>query len=376
MMPAPARPTQSLDFDSLNPDLTSALQEERGNLDWKGGNLDWIRAEGNLQFVDIPAKLRELIDHCWKAASVSNGAPRNPFGITLGSSPAKQKNSLGDVSRVDAHAANLVISRGTPAEIIAKQSRANQYLARNAPYVKQVAPLDHGAVAQAVASIGSDWKLHEKLERVNAYTFRGDTRNPAALMKANGFQPPLTRTDPHYVSNVIYTQFAAYMQRRLNMTISKTLFDDVYNKTVTSPADKRVMHDFFVWRSLVENEAFHAGIMLADETLKGYISTSRAVNVAKGFAGKGANGNGFVYVTLVRGGFVIPEKGKHQWTSIFGEQEIAVPASVAWNEIFGYREVVAGANMFTGPIYIRKGFSQRNREAFTQVCELLSGKKQ
>jgi hypothetical protein len=91
------------------------------------------------------------------------------------------------------------------------------------------------------------------------------------------------------------------------------------DKTVTSDEAKRVMMSFSIWRALADSEALHAGRMVASEALKGHISTTRAVSVAKHFAKAG----GWVYMVLVQGGFLLPAKGKHVWTQIFGEQEIA-----------------------------------------------------
>jgi hypothetical protein len=33
-------------------------------------------------------------------------------------------------------------------------------------------------------------------------------------------------------------------------------------------------------------------------------------------------------MVLVQGGFLLPAKGKHVWTQIFGEQEIAMPVLI------------------------------------------------
>jgi hypothetical protein len=230
-------------------------------------------------------------------------------------------------------------------------------LVPDAPYIGAVVP--------------TDWKTHEELKRVNGYTFRGDTRDPLTIEKANGFQPPITRTDQQYVDNVIFPMFQSYMKRRFQMDVSKDQFERVYKEKV-QPNEKMVLHNFFVWRSMVENEAYHLGKMLADETLKGYISTSRAVTVAKGFAGEKG---GYVYLTLINGGFLVPDKEKHQWTKVFGEQEVALPASVPWSKIFAFRNV-GSDGMFTGPVYFRKGFQQRNANAYREAYELLSGKVQ
>ena len=41
--------------------------------------------------------------------------------------------------------------------------------------------------------------MAKDLERINAYTFRGDDREPYEVMKAGGFNPPASRTDDRYL---------------------------------------------------------------------------------------------------------------------------------------------------------------------------------
>jgi hypothetical protein len=104
--------------------------------------------------------------------------------------------------------------------------------------------------------------------------------------------------------------------------------------------ERRVLVNYFAWRSMTNYEAFHLGRMLADETLKGYISTTRAVTVARKFA----KANGWVYLTRVRGGFLVPDKGTgtgvlKEWVKKFGEQEVALPGTLKWKDVFGFRQV-------------------------------------
>ena len=143
------------------------------------------------------------------------------------------------------------------------------------------------------------------------------------------------------------------------------------DKTVTSDEAKRVMMSFSIWRALADSEALHAGRMVASEALKGHISTTRAVSVAKHFAKAG----GWVYMVLVQGGFLLPAKGKHVWTQIFGEQEIAMPVLIPWSNVFAFRQVQPqGMNKFAGPLYYRRGFDKQNPDVFKASYDLLSGK--
>ncbi len=364
---APARPgalaAQAFaGFEEFQPDAELAKQEAPGNVDWKGGSLPFIPAEHNLAFVDLPARLVQLVQHCWTAASVSEDAQRSGLQIGAGS----RVNHIPDKI-------NQLKSSFNPKNIL----EAKSVQERNNPYAKQVAPLKEydrrmqEALPYLGAVVPNDWKVTEQMERVNAYTFRGDRRDPKSIHAAGGFHPPITRTDSYYVDTVIFPMFRDYMKRRFNVDITRPVFQRVYNQQLAFPQDRMVMANFFVWRSMVEGEAYHVGRMLANETLKGYISTTRAVPVAKGFA----RVDGWVYLTLIRGGFLVPDRGKHEWTTIFGEQEIAFPGAVSWDDIFGFRQV-NDYKKFTGPIYLRQGLAGRNPTAFQQVLKLFSGQVQ
>ena len=82
-----------------------------------------------------------------------------------------------------------------------------------------------------------------------------------------------------------------------------------------------------------------------------------------------------MYLTLVKGAFLIPDRDKHIWTTIYGEQEVALPGALDWADIFGFRAVGEGDKFF-GPIYFRKGFSNNHWHQFTQAHDLFSGKVQ
>jgi len=373
--PAPARPSAAAplhisDFDVVAPDAEFARQEQPANSAWKGGALPFIPAESTLPFVDLPGKLVELIDHCWKSGSTPAqpraGRVQIGAGARTGHIPGL-KNALLDSSSPEGTLRGIEL--------------------RNADYRKQVHPLAdvaRGAFPHLKSIVPTDWKVTEQLQRVNAYAFRGDKRGPKEVRAHGGFNPPITRTDQYYVENVVYGQFNSYMMRRFGFTqdLPKDVFDRAYRKACTSPDDRMVMQNFCVWRSMVENEAYHLGRMLFKETLKGYISTTRSVTVAKGFA-RGNGGPGWVYLTQVCGGFLVPEspatpgqqQAVHQWTQSWGEQEIALPRPIPWELVFACRQTASSGN-FTGPIYMRRGFGARNGHAYKEAFELLSGRVQ
>jgi hypothetical protein len=227
-----------------------------------------------------------------------------------------------------------------------------------------------------------DWHLAKDLERINAYTFRGDSREPHLVMKAGGFNPPSSRTDDRYLENNIYPCFMGYMSRRFGMPpdalMDKRNFMNMVKGAILSEYDRNWWVEYTMWRSLEDQEKFHPGRMVAEELLKGYISTTRDVCVAKGFALRSGQDNGWVYVVLVEGGIVVPDTGKHVWTMLYGEQEIAYPGSLPWARIYGMRQVEKATSKFvpSQPLLLRKGFQEKDPEAFRECYAVLSGKPQ
>ena len=159
-----------------------------------------------------------------------------------------------------------------------------------------------------------------KIDRVVAYGFRGDSRDPDTMKAAKGFLPPSTRQDERYLNGAVFEQFQDYMKRRFQQDITLDEYKVALAKSMDAQA-KQLFLEYSIWRAIIKSEELHLGRMLANEGLKGYISTTKAVTVAKAFAGRG-----WVYCLLVRGGYLVPPKGKAEWTKLFGEQEVAFPA--------------------------------------------------
>ena len=359
MTPTPARPLPPRsaplnpllrDFEELQPNPQFAAEEGGGEFYHSGPPLNYIESESVAAGPQLPEVVQRMIQATWKKASIPQMRQKGP---TIGS---------------------------------AVNTRMQGSFAQPAPYVKQVAPLRvfdeyfHDAQkATAEARRNPDWSALKQgpdthFPRVNAYTFRGDSRLPEDIRAANGFFPPITRNDTYYVNNTIYPQFSDYMKRRFGngVDISQADFMRAYNQTVRDDADRHLLRSYLSWRGLLEAEAYNIGIMLAQEDLKGYISTTKNVKVAKAFSySKGA-----VYVTRINGGFLVPDKGKHIWTQLFGEQEIAFPGHIPWSEIFAFRrtEKAGTLAMFSGPIYIRRTLRATNLKVFNAIYDVLSGK--
>lgn len=340
------------EFECWHPDPMYAFSETAGAVGWNGPEIPSIKAGDEVSAVDLPSTLINLVKNCWQMAKVPTGAARG--GVQLGGARQQAFGSL-------------------PQNVQTRmQADGKHYKFVSPTYDDRIG--DAGYKMDALKHLGgvaNDWKVHEEMERICAYTFRGDKRSPVVIRTSGGFSPPISRTDRWYTENVVAPQFVSYMTRRFNVPMSPATFLKIYDGTLAGDAAKQVMQMFALWRMLIEGEALHAGRMVAFEALKGYISTTRATCVAKGFA----SGQGWVYFTMVPGGFVLPPKAKHKWTPLFGEQEIAFPGALTWQNIVGFRQV-GGDLRFVGPLYFRKGFESTNLRVFREGFDLLSGKGQ
>ena len=218
--------------------------------------------------------------------------------------------------------------------------------------------------------LAKDWQRVKDLERINAYTFRGDKREPVELMKAGGFKPPASRTDDRYLESLCQL-FKSWVKSSLNVDVNwidPRNFAQALRTTIPNDSDRIWWGEFLFWKAIVKGEKLHAGRMVANQPEKGYISTSRNVEVAKVFSG-----GGWVYVVLVEGGMVIPE-GPDPWNTHPGEQEISYPVPIPWEKIYGFRKMNLSKFATGEPLYLRKGFQEKESKAFKECYAALSGK--
>ncbi len=336
-LPVAGDTSLSAEFDCFHPNEDFAKGEARGFKSYMGKvpNLPFIKAEKSLPPADLPKMIEYMIHHSWQS---SKKPTTQRSGLVIGAGLRQ--------------AANVVDAARTVARPVSPHAPVD-----NKPHLSQIA---------------TDWKLMGRQLRVNAYAFRGDSRSPVDIKQANGFQPPNTRTDQRYVDGTVYKGFSSYMERRYGITVSLQTFQKAYAGAATSEHEREMVHNYFIWRTLSDNEALHLGRMLACEDLKGYTSTTRSLVVAKGYA----KPDGWAYVTLVRGGYLVLAKKATAWTSIFGEQEIALPGPIKWTKVFGFRKVDEPSGKFVGPVYLRNNFEARNPDAFKECHELMSGRSQ
>ncbi len=230
--------------------------------------------------------------------------------------------------------------------------------------------------AAHLQGIARDWAGMLTIDRVVAYCFRGDTRDYNGIKTAGGFFPPSTRNDQSYLEGAVFENFQAYMSRRWNVDVDLKLYKKAIQNSMDADA-RQLFIEYSTWRALVATEEMHLGRMLANEVLKGYISTTRAVTTAKNFATKFCTRPGYVYVVLVRGGYLVPPQGQKMkaWTQFFNEQEVAYPGAILWPDVVGWRQVQANGK-FTGAVCLRPDFYNYDYQAWEKVFALLSGKKQ
>lgn len=336
------------EFLEYPPQKDYAKTEVGADPSWKGGHLPFIKSS-KIATAELPLEpsFKRFLDLLWKPAELHRDLP--------------QTNYLAQ-TRVAGAGARQALQPGRPP----------------VPTFQNVSPTKPAAQAPHLDGLARDWKGMLDLKREIAFTFRGDSRSPQDMKTVyKGFQPNSARNDQMYLHNQVFEAFASYLQRGYQKQITLDQFKDALSKAMSDPQSTRLFVEYASWRMLIKSEEMHIGRMLANEVLKGYISTTKAVPVAKGFAlTKVGATEGWVYCVLIEGGYEVPDQGKSHWTATFGEQEIAYPGAVAWDKIYGFRKVMKATRKFEGNIFLRSGFTASEKDAAEQVDKLLSGKVQ
>jgi len=214
------------------------------------------------------------------------------------------------------------------------------------------------------------WDGITDLERINAYTFRGDTRDPIEVKKAEGFRPPSSRTDDTYV-NLIASAFVSFMHDTHGKQVNR---QDVIKHI---KGERQRGEDFVrlqMWRHMMDNEQFHIGEMVKHEFLKGFISTSRDPYVSWKFADRwNPSTTSWLYAVHVKGGFLLPSSAVS--TNIHAgkdeEAEVAFPGNLSFGKVVGVARLSFSRNM--SPVvppfvmYYRHGFRQSQPKAFQML---------
>lgn len=140
--------------------------------------------------------------------------------------------------------------------------------------------------------------------------------------------------------------------------------------------------EYEIWRAILDAEKFHIGRMVDDEFLRGYISTSRDVKVARTFLsnashGGGKSNDGAVYALHSEGGFLLPPRAQHVHGTKGTEAEIAHPGPLPWTKVMAFR--CFNPTDFNDPrtfirsqhLFVRKGFRQADPKGFAEIVAAL-----
>ncbi|MBS7809582.1 hypothetical protein [Roseococcus pinisoli] len=296
---------------------------------------------------ELPEIIRKMVSIDWKQVEPRDGAVRTHAGTG-------NPNSI------------VIGARGMA------QGPANQ-LVRPGGYNPQVRPTQPVVVKQGNdAAIASDWALSMDLVRTNAVTYRGDKRSPVEIQRADGFHPPASRKDRAYLEKNIYQGFNNYMQRRFNRPLDQHLFLAVVDKGLVTPDAKEILNEYIVWLSIVRKESAHLGRMVDNELLKAWISTARCLDVSVKFANFQFT-PGWLYVTRVFGGYVVPHASRNEVEWGTAESEIAHYGPIPWWQVCGFMHI-DDKGMPDSPIFLRRAFRKLDPVACEKIYKALSGK--
>jgi len=223
--------------------------------------------------------------------------------------------------------------------------------------------------------IASDWKLFEQIERTNAVTFRGDSRDPKAIIRVfKGFGPPNSRTDAYYLENNVYEAFKWYLNQRYKRDLTQKEFLNALREAAPTMKQQSLLVDYMMWRKITDKEAVHLGRMVENECLKGYISTARAIDTSLEFATREGDNfharEGWLYLTVVHGAFVVPPGAHLYWGS--QEAEIAQWGAIPAARVVGFRHVTK-QEIPDGHIFIRRSFRMLEPKVSDYMMAVMSG---
>ena len=233
--------------------------------------------------------------------------------------------------------------------------------------------------------------LHQQVDKIDCYAFRGDSRDPIELKGHNGFLPGFTRTDPGvaaYQSSAILLNLA--VKPRLKGTIKsqgeimgemeKVGWEDSYEALLAAPIHGKPFGELLkldLLELLKFLDILTLNIYTVDHGFKGYISTSTSTAIAKALAGIYApvfdtSLLNFCYALRCKNGFYLPTHvdieslppdveftgwkkayAKTPFTE-YAEQEVAVAGYIMWQDVCGVRAIRIDheGQHFCGPVFM------------------------
>lgn len=160
------------------------------------------------------------------------------------------------------------------------------------------------------------------------------------------------------------------LERRYRRTIDKETFLAAVDRQLVSPQAKELVYEYLVWLSITKKESAHLGRMVENQALKGWISTARALDSSLTFAMMGPPGGGWIYITMVHSGYVVPYDHRQEIEWGTAESEIAQFGSIPKERIVGFAKYCYA---WDSPIFLRKTFREREPKAFEYMHKALSG---
>jgi hypothetical protein len=261
--------------------------------------------------------------------------------------------------------------------VIGTRGGLNSAFAPNPTYSPQQRP-STGSITKFwdnAPEIADDWKLFRHIDRINAVTFRGDSRPPSIVIgQCCGFYPPNTRTDRYYLENNIYKGFADYLLRRYQFKLEQDKFLKAIDSAAPSPEDQRMLIDYMTWRQIMERESTHLGRMVDNELLKGYISTTPSIDTSIQFATSGDDfTKSWIYIVVVHGGFIVPFTPNKSIVWGSGEGEIAQLGPIPADRIVAFARITKKYGPVDEPFFIRPEFRRKEPKAFQYLFNVWSG---
>jgi hypothetical protein len=243
-----------------------------------------------------------------------------------------------------------------------------------------------------------DRRLHAALDRVHAFAYRGDSRDPATVKAHGGLLPSFTRKAEGDFAKKPVVGGAT----RGNVSDLAKVFDDI-----RGPSGPRAGHQDNLAAYIDQLKAekiLDLAAYTENEVFRGYLSTTKSTAIAKCFANLWVippkPGSSWCYAVRCNGGYemkshvkgVAPgpagkvvidkaEKKKLHEASNYLEQEIAMPGGIFWDQVVGFRLVdySSDGQFFAGPVFLREpGYwkAKQDEVAFDALFEQFSGAAQ
>jgi len=243
---------------------------------------------------------------------------------------------------------------------------------------------------KSISQAELDRRLHSALDRVHAFAYRGDSRDPATVKAHGGLLPSFTRKA---VGDFAKTPFRDGATKG-NVSVLAKVFDEIRQSTKSRRKRRDNLAAYIEQLKAEKIFELTAYTGPGGEVFRGYLSTSKSTAIAKCFANLWATGEetgrSWCYAVRCNGGYemkshvkgvAVPdsdEMKKLHEASNFLEQEIAMPGGIWWDQVVGFRLVDYSdeGQFFAGPVFLREpGYwkAKQDEAAFDALFEQLSG---